>query len=208
MSTSTILLIVICIGVLIIIIALISVYNELVKERILTQEGASGVGTCLQERNDLVPNLVETVKGYAGHENSTLIEVTKWRNQGATATSVEEQNVAAKGLNQALFNMLSLTENYPELKADTHFQEMMNQLAHIEEKINDSRRYYNGTVREYNQSLAVFPKNIVAVLFNLKPATFFEENAEAKKYFTTIDEKYQDYDNGMSDSYIEMVKYY
>ncbi|MGB3006712.1 MAG: LemA family protein [Chitinophagaceae bacterium] len=180
MSTSTILLIVICIGVLIIIIALISVYNELVKERILTQEGVSGVGTCLQERNDLVPNLVETVKGYAGHENSTLIEVTKWRNQGAVATSVEEQSVAAKGLNQALFNMLSLTENYPELKADTHFQEMMNQLAHIEEKINDSRRYYNGTVREYNQSLAVFPKNIVAGLFSLKPATFFAEDAEAK----------------------------
>jgi LemA protein len=180
MSTSTILLIVIGVAVLIVIIGLISVFNELAKERILTQEGASGVGTCLQERNDLIPNLVETVKGYAGHENNTLIEVVKWRNQSVAATTVDEQNVAAKGLNQALFNMLSLTENYPELKADTHFQEMMSQLARIEEKINDSRRYYNGTVREYNQSLAVFPKNIVAGMFGYKAAAFFAEDAEAK----------------------------
>lgn len=180
MSISTILLIAVGVGLLVIIIALISVYNELVKERILTQEGASGVGTCLQERNDLIPNLVETVKGYAGHENNTLIEVVKWRNQSAAATTVDEQSVSNKGLNQALFNMLSLTENYPELKADTHFQEMMSQLARIEEKINDSRRYYNGTVREYNQSLAVFPKNIVAGMFGHKPAAFFIEDAEAK----------------------------
>ena len=180
MSTSTILLIAVGVGLLIIIIGLISVFNELAKERILTQEGASGVGTCLQERNDLIPNLVETVRGYAGHENNTLIEVVKWRNQSAAATTVDEQNVAAKGLNQALFNMLSLTENYPELKADTHFQEMMAQLARIEKKINDSRRYYNGTVREYNQSLAVFPKNIVAGMFGHKPAAFFAEDAEAK----------------------------
>jgi LemA protein len=180
MSTSTILLIAVGVAVLLIIIGLISIFNELAKERILTQEGASGVGTCLQERNDLIPNLVETVKGYAGHENNTLIEVVKWRNQSAAATTVEEQNVASKGLQQSLINMLSLTENYPELKADTHFQEMMGQLARIEEKINDSRRYYNGTVREYNQSIAVFPKNIVAGMFGYKPAAFFVEDAEAK----------------------------
>jgi LemA protein len=180
MSTSTILFISFGVGLLIIIIALISVYNELVKERILTQEGASGVGACLQERNDLIPNLVETVKGYAGHENKTLVEVIKWRNQSATATTVDEQSTAAKGLNQALFNMLSLTENYPELKADAHFQELMGQLARIEEKINDSRRYYNGTVRGYNQRIAVFPKNIVAGLFSFKPAAFFIEDAGAK----------------------------
>jgi len=180
MSITTILLIAIGVGLLIVIIALISVYNELAKERILTQEGASGVGTCLQQRNDLVPNLVETVKGYAGHENNTLIEVTKWRNQSAAASTVEEQNAAASGLKQSLINMLSLTENYPELKADGHFQSMMTQLSTIEEKINDARRYYNGTVREYNQSIIVFPKNIVAGSFGFKPAAFFAEDAEAK----------------------------
>ncbi|MBL7747228.1 MAG: LemA family protein [Chitinophagaceae bacterium] len=180
MTTSTIVLIAIGVAALIIIITLISIFNELAKERILTHEGASGVGACLQERNDLIPNLVETVKGYAGHENNTLIEVIKWRNQSAAATTVDEQSTANKGLNQALLNMLSLTESYPELKADTQFQELMSQLARIEEKINDSRRYYNGTVREYNQSLAVFPKNIVAGMFGYKPAAFFAEDTEAK----------------------------
>lgn len=180
MSLSTILLILVCVGVLLIIIGLISVYNELVKERILTQEGESGVGTCLQQRNDLIPNLVETVKGYAGHENQTLVEVIKWRNQSAGAHNVDEQNAASDGLKQALINLLALTENYPELKADTQFQELMAQLAKVEEKINDARRYYNGTVREYNQSMAVFPKNIVAGLFAFKPAVFFAEDAGAK----------------------------
>lgn len=180
MSTSAILLIALVAGLFILIAALIKIYNELTKERILTQEGASGVGTCLQQRNDLIPNLVETVKGYAGHENQTLIEVTKWRNQSAAATTVEEQNAASGGLKQALMNMLSVTENYPELKANENFQQLMAQLSQLEEKINDARRYYNGTVREYNQSLAVFPKNIVGNSFGFKPAAFFAEDAEAK----------------------------
>lgn len=180
MSTTTIVLIVLAVIVVIIIFALISIFNELSKERILTEEGASGVGACLQQRNDLIPNLVETVKGYAGHENQTLTEVTKWRNQSVGATTVEEQNQASQGLKQALINMLSITENYPELRANTQFQELMSQLSALEERINDARRYYNGTVREYNQSMAVFPKNIVAGSFGFKPATFFAEDAEAK----------------------------
>lgn len=180
MSTSTIVLIVIIILAIAIIAALISIYNELAKKRILTEEGASGVGTCLQQRNDLIPSLVETVKGYAGHENKTLVEVIKWRNQSAGATTVADQSQAAQGLQQALINMLSLTENYPELKANSQFQDLMNQLAVLEEKINDSRRYYNGTVREYNQSIAVFPKNIIAGSFGFKPAVFFAEDASAK----------------------------
>ena len=98
MSISAILLIAFGIGIFILIVAFIKIYNELAKERILTQEGVSGVGTCLQQRNDLIPNLVETVKGYAGHENQTLIEVTKWRNQSAAATTVEEQNASSGGL--------------------------------------------------------------------------------------------------------------
>lgn len=180
MSTSAIVLIVIGVMAVLLISFVIKVYNELVKERILTQEGASGVGTCLQQRNDLIPNLVETVKGYAGHENKTLVEVIKWRNQSAAASTVEEQNTASKGLNQALLNFQSLTENYPDLKANINFQQLMAELGHIEEKINDARRYYNGTVRQYNQSLAVFPKNIVGNSFGLKPAVFFTEDAEAK----------------------------
>lgn len=180
MSTSTIVLIAIGVLVFVIIAAFIKIYNELAKERILTEEGASSVGACLQQRNDLIPNLVETVKGYAGHENKTLIEVTKWRNQSAAATTVEEQNAASGGLKQALMNMLSITESYPELKANENFQQLMGQLSQIEEKINDARRYYNGTVREYNQSLAVFPKNIVGGSFGFKPAVFFAEDTQAR----------------------------
>jgi len=166
MSTSTIVLIVIGVLAIIIIAAFIKIYNELTKERILVQEGASGVGTCLQQRNDLIPNLVETVKGYAGHES-------------AGATTVEEQNAASAGLKQALMNMLSITEAYPELKANENFQQLMGQLSQIEERINDARRYYNGTVREYNQSLAVFPKNIVGKSFGFEPANFFAEDEAA-----------------------------
>ena len=180
MSTTTIVLIAVGLLVLLLIMSMISIYNKLAKGRVMTQEGASGVGTCMQERNDLIPNLVETVKGYAGHENQTLVEVIKWRNQSAAASTVEGQDAAAKGLSQALINMLSLTENYPELKADTQFQELMSQLARIEEKINDSRRYYNGTVREFNQDLAVFPKNIIGGMFGFKAAAFFAEDAEAR----------------------------
>jgi LemA protein len=181
MSTSLIVWIVIALVVVLIISALISIYNELGKERILTQEGASGVGTCLQQRNDLIPNLVETVKGYAGHENKTLVEVIKWRNQSAAAAGdMDAQNAAAPGLKQALINLLSVSENYPELKADVQFQQLMGQLSQLEEKINDARRYYNGTVREYNQSLAVFPKNIVGGSFGFKPAAFFLEDPTAR----------------------------
>lgn len=177
MPTTSIIIIVILV---LLVFFIISVYNALVKGRILVQEGESGVGTCLQQRNDLIPNLVETVKGYAGHENKTLTEVVKWRNQSAAAKTVDEQNEASKGLNQALINFMALTENYPDLKANTNFQQLMQDLARLEEKINDARRYYNGTVREYNQSLAVFPKNIIAGSFGFKPAVFFAEDAAAK----------------------------
>lgn len=165
---------------IILIIWFIKVYNELVKGRIVVQEGFSGVGACLQQRNDLIPNLVETVKGYAGHENKTLVEVIKWRNQSAAATTPEQQNEASAGLNKALINVLSLAESYPELKANENFQALQAELSGIEEKINQSRRYYNGTVREYNQDIAVFPKNIVSGLFGFKPAVFFAEDEAAR----------------------------
>jgi len=181
MSISLVVWIVIALLVIAVIYALIHIFNQLSKERILTLEGASGVGTCLQQRNDLIPNLVETVKGYAGHENKTLVDVIKWRNQSAAAAgNIDAQNEASAGLKQALINLLSVTENYPELKADVQFRELMAQLTQLEEKINDSRRYYNGTVRGYNQSLAVFPRNIVGNSFGFKPAAFFLEEATAK----------------------------
>lgn len=159
---------------------LIRIYNSLVKKRILTEEAASGIGACLQQRYDLIPNLVETVKGYAEHEQTTLNEVTRWRNAGMAASSVVEQSDATKGLNQALNNMMAVAEAYPDLKADGHFRELMTELADVEDKINDARRYYNGTVRDYNQAVAVFPNNLIAAPLGFKAAAFFAEDTEAR----------------------------
>ncbi len=158
----------------------ITIFNELTKEKILVEEGWSGIGTFLQQRNDLIPNLVETVKGYAGHENKTLVEVIKWRNQSAAAATPDEQSQAEAGLNRAMINVLSLTEQYPDLKANKNFLRLQHSLAEMEEKLNQSRRYYNGTVREFNQSIAVFPKNIVATSFGFRSFEFFKEDETAR----------------------------
>jgi len=159
---------------------LIKVFNELTKERILVQEGWSGIGTFLQQRNDVIPNLVEIVKGYAGHENKTLTDVIRARNESASAKTPEDSIQANANLSQALLNFKSLTEQYPDLKANQNFLDLQNKLSEIEDKINKSRRYYNGTVREYNQSISVFPKNIVSAIFGFKPATFFAEDDESR----------------------------
>jgi LemA protein len=158
----------------------ITTYNQLIKKRILVQEGFSGIGAHLQRRNDLIPNLVETVKGYAGHENNTLAEVIKWRNQSAAATGVTQQNQATQGLNQALLNFSALTESYPELKANENFLDLQMQLKETEDHIAYARRYYNGTVRDYNQAIAVFPKNVIAGMFGFKAEAFFAEDPQAR----------------------------
>lgn len=155
----------------------ISVYNALTKSKILVKEAWSGIGSYLQQRNDVIPNMVEIVKGYAGHENNTLIEVTKWRNKSAMANTPSEQNVANEGLNKALLDFYQVSENYPDLKANEIFIKLQHDLASIEEEINTSRRYYNGTVRNFNQERSVFPKNIIASLFGFTDEVFFKEDA-------------------------------
>ena len=171
--------------VLILIILLVSVmiylYNRLVKQRILTREGWSGIGTFLQQRNDLIPNLVETVKGYALHESSTLTDVIKWRNQLQAGTSPAEQMEASKQLNAALGRFFALAEAYPELKANQNFLQLQQDLKEIETSLNQSRRYYNATVRNLNSSVEIFPSNIVASLFGFKAEPFFEENPESRE---------------------------
>ncbi|MBP6625079.1 MAG: LemA family protein [Chitinophagaceae bacterium] len=158
----------------------VSIYNQLVKARIIVQEAWSGVGTFLQQRNDVIPNMVEIVKGYAGHENATLVEVTKWRNRSAQASTPTEQNEASNGLGKAMLDFYQVTEQYPDLKANENFLKLQQDLGDLEEKINQSRRYYNGTVRDYNQSIAVFPKVLVANSFGFNSETFFKEDASAQ----------------------------
>jgi len=166
--------------ILLVLFYFISVYNELTKERLMVKEGWSGVGTFLQQRNDVIPNMVEIVKGYAGHENKTLVEVTMWRNRSAQASNPSEQVQADAGLAKAMLDFYMVTEQYPDLKANENFLRLQSDLAALEEKINQSRRYYNGTVREYNQSRAVFPKNIVAGMFGFQDEVFFQEDPNAK----------------------------
>lgn len=166
--------------VLLLAVYLIAVYNELTKESVLVQEAWSGIGTFLQQRLDLIPNLVETVKGYAGHENKTLTDVIRVRNESVSALTPEAQIEAAKNLNAAMINFKALAEQYPDLKANENFMALQGQLTDMEERINQSRRYYNGTVREFNQSIAVFPKNLVAGIFGFKAKPFFAEDEPAR----------------------------
>lgn len=163
-------------------IVLIFLYNRLVKQRLLVQEGWSGIGTFLQQRNDLIPNLVETVKGYALHESSTLTDVIKWRNQlqAGAGGSPAQQMEASNQLNAALGKFFALAEDYPELKANQNFLQLQQDLKEIETSLNQSRRYYNATVRNFNSSVEVFPSNLVASLFSFKAAPFFEENPESR----------------------------
>lgn len=162
-----------------IVVFLIAIYNKLTKSRIIAKEGWSGIATFLQQRSDLIPNLVETVKGYALHESKTLVEVIKWRNRGVAANTAGEQIEASNGLNKALVDFFSLTEQYPELKANENFLSLQSDLKDIEGKLSQSRRYYNGTVRDYNQAIAIFPNNLVAGMFNFTPEPFFQEEAGA-----------------------------
>lgn len=152
----------------------VSIYNRLVKLRNLVQEAWSSIDVMLKKRHDLIPNLVETVKGYATHERETLENVTKARNLAVGANSVEAKEAAEKNLNQAMMNLFAVAEQYPDLKANANFQQLQAELTSIEGDIEKSRRYYNGTVRENNTLVESFPSNIVANMYKFEKSKFFE----------------------------------
>lgn len=152
----------------------VSIYNRLVKLRNLVQEAWSSIDVMLKKRHDLIPNLVETVKGYATHERETLENVTKARNLAVGADSVEAKEAAEKNLNQAMMNLFAVAEQYPDLKANANFQQLQAELSSIENDIEKSRRYYNGTVRENNTLVESFPSNIVANMYKFEKSKFFE----------------------------------
>lgn len=152
----------------------VSIYNRLVKLRNLVQEAWSSIDVMLKKRHDLIPNLVETVKGYATHERETLENVTKARNLAVGADSVEAKEAAEKNLNQAMVNLFAVAEQYPDLKANANFQQLQAELSSIENDIEKSRRYYNGTVRENNTLVESFPSNIIANMCKFEKSKFFE----------------------------------
>ena len=160
----------------------ISVYNKLVSLRNLVQEGWSSIDVMLKKRHDLIPNLVETVKGYATHERETLDSVIQARTAAQQANSVESKEVAEKNLDKAMFNLMAVAEQYPDLKANANFQQLQAELSAVESDIEKARRYYNGTVRNNNTTVQSFPSNVVAGMFGFKDATFFElQNASERE---------------------------
>lgn len=159
----------------------IAIYNKLVKLKNLVAEAWSGIDVQLKKRYDLIPNLVETVKGYAAHEKETLENVTKARTAAQQATTVEGQQVAEKNLSGALMNLIAVAERYPELKANTNFLELQATLQTVESDIEKARRYYNGNVREQNTLIESFPSNIVANLFGFAKSVFFELDNPVEK---------------------------
>lgn len=172
-----IVVIVIAIGVLYV----IGGYNSLVKLRNLVEEAFATMDVYLKKRYDLIPNLVETVKGYAAHEASTLEKVVQARNMAASAGSVEDRIRGENMLTGALKSLFALAEAYPDLKANTNFMDLQVQLQKVEEDIANSRKYYNATVREYNTKTEVFPYNIIAGIFNFTRKALFEVTEEAER---------------------------
>ena len=152
----------------------VGIYNRLVKLKTLVAEAWSGIDVQLKKRYDLIPNLVETVKGYASHEKETFENVTKARSQAQNATSVEGKQAAENQLNKSLINLFAVAEQYPELKANENFLSLQNELSVVESDIEKSRRYYNGTTRDYNILIDSFPSNIIAGITKFTKAVFFE----------------------------------
>ncbi len=164
----------------------VSIYNRLVKLKNLVQEAWSSIDVMLKKRHDLIPNLVETVKGYATHERETLENVTRARNQAVGANSLEAKEAAEKNLNQAMVNLFAVAEQYPDLKANANFQQLQAELTSIENDIEKSRRYYNGTARENNTLVESFPSNLVANMYKFEKVSFFELENIADREVPTV----------------------
>ncbi len=158
----------------IIIYLIVKAYNKLVDSREKVKNGWSQIDVHLRRRFDLIPNLVETVKGYAAHEKETLENVTMWRSRVSSASTTEEAIDANAGLSGALGRLLVTMEKYPELKANQNFLKLQSELTEIENKIAFARQFYNDTVQKYNVLVKRFPSNIIASVFKFKEEKFFE----------------------------------
>lgn len=161
-------------------------YNRLVKSRMQTREAWSQIDVQLKRRNDLLPNLIETVKGYAQHEGETLEKIAKLRNQVAAATSPAEAMKASDALTRQISGIFAVAENYPDLKASSNFVQLQEELTNTENKISYCRQLYNSVVSNYNLKLETFPSILVAGIFNFKAADFLQ-TAEGEKEVPKVD---------------------
>ena len=168
--------------VVVLVIAIIGMYNGLVQSKIKVDNAWSQIDVQLQRRFDLIPNFVETVKGYMNHEKETFEKIAALRTSWANTQSVAEKAELDNQLSTALKTIMAVSENYPELKANQNFSDLSEELRNTENKISFSRQFYNDTVTMYNTKLQVFPSNIIASMFNFTAKELFKaENDEARK---------------------------
>ena len=153
----------------------------------MKEEGWSGIDVQLKRRSNLIPNLLESVKGYMGHEKSVLEGVTRLRSQAMNAESVDDKMAAESALSGMLGKFFALAENYPDLKANQNFIDLQQQLSEVEDEIQMSRRYYNGTVRNLNVGIETFPNSIVAGMFNFEKGEFFEIEDDSDRAVPKVD---------------------
>ncbi len=164
-----------------VILLVIAMYNSLVRLRVQADNAWADIDVQLKRRHDLIPNVVETVKGYAAHEKGTLDAVISARNRAMTAEGPAAKGEAEGMLSGALRQLFALAEAYPQLRAVESFTQLQGTLAQIEDTIQNARRYYNAVVRDLNTKIAQFPSNIIAGMFNFKPREFFEITEPAER---------------------------
>jgi LemA protein len=160
-----------------VIVFVISMYNGLVQLRVRADNAWSDIDVQLKRRHDLIPNLVETVKGYAAHEKGTFENIAKFRSAAMAATSADQKIQAEGALTNALRGLLAVAENYPQLQANTEFMSLQNSLKEVEDSLQNARRYYNAVVRDLNTRIQTFPTNMLAGMFGFTPRAFFEVEA-------------------------------
>lgn len=174
-------LIIVLIILAVIVVALILLYNSLIVARNQVEEAWSDIDVQLKRRYDLIPNLVETVKGYASHEKETFQQVTNARAEAMKAQTTAEHAQAEAKLTSMIGNLIAVAENYPDLKASTNFQDLQGELSDTENKIQAARRFYNSQVLNFNNKLQVFPTNLIAGMFGFKKKDFFELDDEKER---------------------------
>lgn len=164
----------------VLVIYLIVQYNGFVKTNNIVKEAFSTMDVYLKKRWDLIPNLVEVVKGYAKHEKETFNQITSLRTNSYDSMPMDKKINVNEQLGQGITKIMAIAENYPELKANENFAKLSADLTKIEDEIANSRKYYNGSVRELNNKIQMFPSNIIAGMFGFKQANMFEANAEER----------------------------
>jgi LemA protein len=173
--------------VVVLLLGAVVIYNRLVTNKNMVAEGWSGIDVQLKRRADLIPNLIEAVKGYMGHERGVLDQVTELRVKSLAAQGVGDKAKAEGALGAALGNLFAVAENYPDLKASQNFLELQKSLADIEDQIQLARRYYNGAARNFNILIQSFPSNLVASTFRFTPVEYFEIEAAADRAVPKVD---------------------